>query len=148
MIFSNENNRAKLILNTAHHGWVTKKSFHSRLSKIALNGILPFCFLPFYLNEKHQICILCQKTFIKRTVLKYCVKSHLKIFLIKVCGNPHTRRKESLLPQKLYKSTLSNFYLCHLQSILFWEASGISNIAPSGNEDFTAIKCSILLPDN
>ena len=33
--FSNENNLAKPILNTAHHGWMIKKNFHSRLLKTA-----------------------------------------------------------------------------------------------------------------
>ena len=45
---------AKLILNVAHHGWVKKKIFHSILPKMALNDI----FAPFYLTEKHWICIL------------------------------------------------------------------------------------------
>ena len=33
MSFSNKNNCTKLILNTAYHGWVTKKIFHSRWHK-------------------------------------------------------------------------------------------------------------------
>ena len=40
MSFSNENNRAKLILNTAHHGWVIKKIFHSRSFKRAFRSDL------------------------------------------------------------------------------------------------------------
>ena len=30
---------AKVILNFAHHGWVEENIFHSRLPKVALNGI-------------------------------------------------------------------------------------------------------------
>ena len=70
-----------------------------------------------------------------------------QVFLLKLCGIPHTHRKGSLLLQKLYKSTLSNFHLCHLQSSLLWEASGISYKAPLGNKVSTAIKCSVLPPD-
>ena len=29
----------------------------------------------------------------KQTVSKKCVKNHLKIFKIKLCGIPHTRKK-------------------------------------------------------
>ena len=114
--FSNENNCAKLILNTAHHGWVQKKIFHSRLSKTAFNRI----FSPFYRTEKLQICILYQTTFIRKDCFKYCKKS-LKIFSIKLCGILHMRRKLSLLRQKIYKSSLSNFYFCHQQSSSLFE---------------------------
>ena len=70
--FSNENNSAKLILNTAHHGWVIKEIFHSTSLKIALNGI----FLPFHLTDKHQVYILYQKSFIKEECFKIlCKKS-------------------------------------------------------------------------
>ena len=44
----------KLILNVVHHGWVTWKIFPSSLPKTVFNRV----FLPFYLTEKHQICIL------------------------------------------------------------------------------------------
>ena len=39
-----------------------------------------------------------------------------RVFLLKLCRIPDTHRKGSLLLQKLYKSTLSKFHLCHLQS--------------------------------
>ena len=70
-----------------------------------------------------------------------------RVFLLKLCGIPDTHRKGSLLLQKLYKSTLSKFHLCHLQSGLLWEASGISYKAPLGNKVSTALKCSVLPPD-
>ena len=41
---------AKLIINVVHHGLGVKKSFSSRVPKIALNG----GFLPFYLTEKRR----------------------------------------------------------------------------------------------
>ena len=41
---------------------VTNKAFQSRLPKKVLNRI----FLPFGLTEKYQICMLYQKTFIKK----------------------------------------------------------------------------------
>ena len=53
---------AKLILNVVYHSWAAKKVFHSRLLKTILNSV----FLPFCLTENHQICILCQKTIIKK----------------------------------------------------------------------------------
>ena len=59
--FPYENNR-KLMLSVIHHGWATNKIFHSRLPKTVFNSI----FLLFYLTENHQICILYQKTFIKK----------------------------------------------------------------------------------
>ena len=69
--FPYENNR-KLMLSVIHHGWATNKIFHSRLPKTVFNSI----FLLFYLTENHQICILYQKTFIKkRIVLQNCVKN-------------------------------------------------------------------------
>ena len=48
---------AKLIINVIHHGWVTN-IFRTRLPKMVLNSI----FVPSHLTEKHQICILYQKT--------------------------------------------------------------------------------------
>ena len=60
------------MLSVIHHGWATNKIFHSRLPKTVFNSI----FLLFYLTENHQICILYQKTFIKkRIVLQSCVKN-------------------------------------------------------------------------
>ena len=70
--FSKENNCAKLILNTTHHGWVIKNIFHCGSLKTAINRI----FLPFHPTEKHQICILYQKTFLKKECFKIpCKKS-------------------------------------------------------------------------
>ena len=80
MSFFNKDNHGKPILNTAHHGWVMNKIFHTR----------------------------------KKGLLKYFLKSHLKIFLLKLCRVWHTCRKGSLLLQKLHKSTLPNFYHCHM----------------------------------
>ena len=69
---------AKVILNVAHHGWVGKNIFHSRLPKTALNRIFQsFCF-----TEKHQICMH----------QKNCVKNHLRVFFIKLHGILHTHR--------------------------------------------------------
>ena len=39
-----------------------KKKFYSRLAKMVLDSI----FVPFRLTGKHQICILCQKMFIRK----------------------------------------------------------------------------------
>ena len=58
------------MLIVVHHGWVTKKIFLSRLPKTVLSSI----FLPFYLIGKHQICILYQRTFIKKFI-ELCKKS-------------------------------------------------------------------------
>ena len=71
----------------------------------------------------------------------------MKMF-IELCGIPHARRKGSLLLQKLYRSTLCNFYHCHLQISLLGEASGIANIAPLENKISTVIKCSVLPVNN
>ena len=59
--------------------WMTKKIIHSRLPKATLIDI----FLPFYLTEKHQICILCKKTFIKKSHIKGLCK---KLFENRLCG--------------------------------------------------------------
>ena len=48
-------------------------------------------FLPIFLTENHQICILYQETFI-RIVLKNSVKSHLKIFLNNVVISIHAEK--------------------------------------------------------
>ena len=56
----------------------------------ALNSVF---FLPFYLTEKHQICILYRKTSMEKNCMKNMCKNYLKIFLIKVCGIPRIRRK-------------------------------------------------------
>ena len=55
---------AQLILNVAHHRWVAKKRFPSRL--------------PFYLTEKDQSYILYWKTFIKIFVKELCKKIYWK----------------------------------------------------------------------
>ena len=57
----------------------------------ALNGV--FFFLPFYLTEKHQICILYLKTSMEKNCMKDMCKNYLKVFLIKVCGITRIRRK-------------------------------------------------------
>ena len=66
---------AKLIFNVAHHGWVVKKIFPCRLPKKALNNIY---FLPFYLTEKHHICTLYYKTFVKENCIKELCKESTK----------------------------------------------------------------------
>ena len=79
------------ILKVVHHCWAINKHFHSRLPKTVLNSI----FLPFYFTEKKSDLHLAPKKFYKkRTVLKNCPKTHLEMFLIKLCGILHTHRKE------------------------------------------------------
>ena len=53
---------AKLIINVVHHGLGVKKSFSSRVPKIALNG----GFLPFYLTEKRSDLYLVLEGFFKK----------------------------------------------------------------------------------
>ena len=68
---------AKLIINVVHHGLGVKKIFSSRLPKTALNSVF---FLPLYLLKKHQIFILYQKVFLKKSCIKeLCKKSIEKI---------------------------------------------------------------------
>ena len=50
------------MLNAAHHVWVTKKLFHSRLPKTVSNGI----FLPFYLTDKTSDLHLTLEDFYKK----------------------------------------------------------------------------------
>ena len=57
---------AQLILNVAHHRWEAKKKFPLDCLKQPETAL----FLSFYLAEKHQICILYQKIFVKNIGLK------------------------------------------------------------------------------
>ena len=70
--FPNKNNRETYL--KCRPPWLGDKE---NFFKMVLNNSI---FVPFYSTEKHQICILYQKTF----VLKDCVKNHLKVFLIKL----------------------------------------------------------------
>ena len=79
-VFFHENNCTKLILNTTHHGWMIKKIFHSRSLKT-----------PFW---KRSDLFLLPKD---KNALKYFVKSHLRIFLLKLHRIPHSYRRGSLL---------------------------------------------------
>ena len=70
---------AKLIINVVHHGLGVKKIFSSRLPKTALNSVVVFFYL-FILLKKHQIFILYQKVFLKKSCVKeLCKKSIEKI---------------------------------------------------------------------
>ena len=70
---------AKLIINVVHHGLGVKKIFSSRLPKTALNSVVVFSYL-FILLKKHQIFILYQKVFLKKSCVKeLCKKSIEKI---------------------------------------------------------------------
>ena len=81
--FANENN-GKTDLNVAHH--VSKENiFYSRLRGLKQH------FLPFYLFK--NVRFASEGFDKKRTVWKGCVKNHLKIFLIILCGIPYTQRK-------------------------------------------------------
>ena len=66
-----------------------QKQIPFRQPKIALRSI----FLPFYLTEKHQICIVYQKTFLKKNCIKeqLCKESTEK----KLCVIPHIHRKKT-----------------------------------------------------
>ena len=69
--FPNENN-CKTYLKCCPPWLGDKEIFHSRLPKTVLDSI----FLPFYLTEKHQFCILYNRTFIKMNFIKeLCKKS-------------------------------------------------------------------------
>ena len=80
---------AKLIVNVVHHGLGVKKNFSCSLPKTALNS----GFLPFYLTEKTSDLHLVLEEFLKNRV-----KNQLK----KICGIPHTRRRDHLC---LYRSS-------------------------------------------
>ena len=61
---------AKLILNVAHHGSETKKIFHSRSSKLALNGFF-FTFLSYWkTSDLHLVLKDFNKKRIKKTESK------------------------------------------------------------------------------
>ena len=121
---------SKLMLCATHNGWATKKIIYSGSSNCETSN------LHFAPEDLHN----------KRIVSKNCVENYLKIFLIQLCRTLHTSRKRSLLLlQRLYKSKI---YLYQQQSILCSETSCISSIAPLKNTVSTAIKCSVLLPDN
>ena len=68
-------------------GWELRKSFTLDRLRWPYYGI----FLPIFLTENHQICILYQETFII-IVLKNSVKSHLKIFVNHVVISIHIEK--------------------------------------------------------
>ena len=70
----------KLIANVAHHTWVMIKMFHSILPETAL------------LNDFFNLFILLKNIRFVSYMKELC-KNHLEIFLIKLSGIPHTRRK-------------------------------------------------------
>ena len=74
------------MLSAIHHGWETKKIFHSRLPKTVSNSI-SFTILSYW---KPSDVNLVPEDFYKK---KNCIKELCKNFLLKLCGIPHTRRK-------------------------------------------------------
>ena len=119
------------MLNVAHHGWLSKKIFHSRSPKTTSNDI----FLPFYLNEK---------TFIKKNCIKKLEKNHLKISLIIYVELHIYTEKDHLC---FYKNS-GNQTFTFISSKLVYFSKHVTSIAPLGNKFSTAIKCSVMVPDN
>ena len=76
---------AKLTLNVGYHSWERK---------FFILYCLFTCLADWKTSEWH---LLPGDSYNKRFVLKNCVKTHLKIFLMKLCGILHTCRKGSSL---------------------------------------------------
>ena len=84
----------KLILNVAHHGCATMKMFHSRSLK-TVSKCISYLF-PW-------------KLLWKKDSMKELRKNHLKIFLIKLCGILHARRKDHFCFYKYFTNQTFTF---------------------------------------
>ena len=104
MSFPSENNY-KTDLKFCQPWFATMKMFHSRSFKTAF---VYRRFLPFYLTEQ-LICILYQNTLWKKESMKELCKNHLKIFLIKLCGILHARRKDHFCFYKYFTNQTFTF---------------------------------------
>ena len=96
MSFLNKNNRETEF--KCCPAWLGDEDiFQSSLPKIALNR---FFFLPFYLPLKEQrsdLHLMPEGFYKKRVVLENRMKSHLKMFLIKLSGILHTQTEKDYI---------------------------------------------------
>ena len=91
-------------------------------------------FLHFYLTEKHQICILYWKIFIKkRTTLNNCLKNYLKIFSINYVECHVNTKKDHLCFHE--NSTIQTFIFISSKVVYF--KKHLVSIAPLENKVFT-----------
>ena len=125
------------ILNVVHHGWLTKKIFHSRLTKMAIN-VISFTFLSYRITWDNMRFVSCIRGLLfTRIVLKSCTKNHLKIYYVEF-------QIHALNDHLCFYKNHSLFYLSQQQCSLFLEASRISSVTPLRNKVSTAIKYSVM----
>ena len=113
------------------------------IAKISLHCIFKLHILPFYLTEKHQICILYHKTFIKNNCIKeLCKKSFKNIEEFHI----HTE-KDCLC---FFKNSTNQIFIFIKGKLVYFKKHLVHQvyIAPLRSEVFTTIKCSVSLPDN
>ena len=94
----------KLILNVAHHCCATMTMFHSRSLKTAFKGI-SYIFILW-----NNLFLSCTRILLwKKDSMKELCKNHLKIFLIKLCGILHARRKDHFCFYKYFTNQTFTF---------------------------------------